>query len=106
MVTTIGLRELRQRASDLVRQAEAGETVTVTVSGREVAQLVPMQHDRWRHWAEVAAIFAGSADTVWNADRDRVNQAARDPFATRDPFCTPACCSAHRRIQSTASWRS
>ncbi|MCU1688605.1 MAG: hypothetical protein JWN20_533, partial [Jatrophihabitantaceae bacterium] len=30
-MATTGLRELRQQASDLVRQAEAGETITVTV---------------------------------------------------------------------------
>lgn len=80
-MATTGLRELRQRASEFVRQAEAGETITVTVSGREVAQLGPVQRDRWRRWDEVAAVFAGPADPNWDADRDRVDQAPRDPFA-------------------------
>ncbi len=80
-MTTTGLRDLRQNASDLVRQAEAGETITVTVSGREVAQLGPVRHDRWRHWPDLAPIFAGPSDADWAADRDRIDQAPRDPFS-------------------------
>lgn len=80
-MNTTGLRELRQRASDLVRQAEAGETITVTVSGRAVAQLGPVQRDRWRAWSEIATVFAGPADVDWAADRERVDQLPRDPFA-------------------------
>ncbi|WP_396327627.1 type II toxin-antitoxin system Phd/YefM family antitoxin [Jatrophihabitans lederbergiae] len=34
LAATTKLRELRHQASELVRQAEAGETITVTVSGR------------------------------------------------------------------------
>src|SRR6266566_537840 len=37
----VGLRELRQNASDIVRRVEAGDTVTVTVSGRPAARIVP-----------------------------------------------------------------
>ena len=79
-VTTAGLRELRQNASDLVRLAEAGEVVTVTVNGREVAELGPVRRDRWRTWSDVAELFAGEDDPDWRADRDRVDQDVRDPF--------------------------
>jgi prevent-host-death family protein len=79
-MATIGLRELRQQASELIRQAEAGETITVTVSGRAVAELGPVRRNRWRRSADVAAIFDGPADADWNDDRDRVDQAPRDPF--------------------------
>jgi prevent-host-death family protein len=78
-MATIGLRELRQQASELIRQAEAGETITVTVSGRAVAELGPVRRNRWRRAADVAAIFDGPADADWNDDRDRVDQAPRDP---------------------------
>lgn len=77
---TAGLRELRQHASELVRRAEAGETVTVTVSGREVAQLGPIEPNQWRSWPEIVELFGGPADTSWDDDRDRVDQAPHDPF--------------------------
>lgn len=80
-MTTAGLRELRQRASDLVRQAEAGEVITVSVSGRAVAQLGPVQREQWRTWTDIAGIFEGPADEDWDADRDLVDQAPHDPFA-------------------------
>jgi len=76
-----GLRELRQHASDLVRRAESGETITVTVSGRDVAQLGPIRRDQWRTWAEISPIFAGPDDPDWATDRERVDQLPRDPFA-------------------------
>lgn len=38
---TIGVRELRQRASEYLRLVEAGRTLTVTARGRAVAWLVP-----------------------------------------------------------------
>ncbi len=79
-MTTAGLRELRQNASELVRQAEAGEVVTVSVSGRPVAELGPAHRDRWRTWADVADVFAGPGDPDWDQDRDLVDQAAQDPF--------------------------
>lgn len=75
-----GLRELRQHASDLVRRAERGETVTVTVSGREVAQLGPLQHTPWRAWEDIVAVFEGPADGDWATDRDLVDHETSDPF--------------------------
>jgi prevent-host-death family protein len=38
----VGVRELRQRASELLRRVEAGETIEVTDRGRPVALLVPL----------------------------------------------------------------
>ncbi len=79
-VTTTGLRELRQQASELVRKAEAGETITVTVSGREVAELGPVHRHRWRSSADLGALFSGPADHEWAADRDLVEDSPLDPF--------------------------
>lgn len=39
---TIGVRELRQRASEWLRRVEAGETVEVHNRGRPVALLTPI----------------------------------------------------------------
>ena len=37
----VGVRELRQRASELLRRVEAGESIEITDRGRPVAVLVP-----------------------------------------------------------------
>ena len=41
-MTSIGVRELRQRASEFLRLVEAGETIEVTDRGRPVALLCPI----------------------------------------------------------------
>jgi prevent-host-death family protein len=42
---TIGVRELRQRASEYLREVEEGASLEVTAHGRPVAQLVPVRPD-------------------------------------------------------------
>ncbi len=42
---SVGIRELRQRASELLRRVEAGETFEITDRGRPVAQLGPVPDD-------------------------------------------------------------
>lgn len=42
-MTEIPLRELRNHASEVLRRVEDGEELEVTVNGRAVARLVPMQ---------------------------------------------------------------
>ncbi len=80
---TVGLRELRQNASELVRAAEAGTEVTITVSGRASVRLVPAATNSWRRWQEVTEIFAGPEDAQWATDRDLVDQEIRDPWEQR-----------------------
>ena len=41
-MATVGIRELRQRASELLRLVEQGETVEITDRGRPVALLSPI----------------------------------------------------------------
>ena len=82
-MTVVGLRELRQQASELVRRVEAGEEVTITVAGRPSARLVPVSPRTWRSWSEVAELFAGPADPAWSQDRDRTDQELRDPWVSR-----------------------
>lgn len=44
-MTSVGVRELRQRASELLRLVEGGERVEITDRGRPVAMLTPMPED-------------------------------------------------------------
>lgn len=78
---TVGLRELRQDASDLVRRVEAGAEITITVSGRPSARLVPARPTPWRSWAEIADLFSGQGDAEWERDRDLLDSDVRDPWA-------------------------
>ncbi|HEX9645331.1 MAG TPA: type II toxin-antitoxin system prevent-host-death family antitoxin [Acidimicrobiia bacterium] len=41
-MTSIGIRELRQRASEFLRRVQGGETIEVTDRGRPVALLSPI----------------------------------------------------------------
>ena len=41
-MTSVGVRELRQRASELLRVVERGETIEITDRGRPVALLTPL----------------------------------------------------------------
>lgn len=80
---TVGLRELRQDASDLVRRAEAGEEITITVSGRPSARLVPADRRRWCSWSQIADLFDGPQDAEWGALRELLDDTPRDPWAPR-----------------------
>lgn len=78
---TVGLRELRQHASELMRRVEAGEEVTITVADRPSARLISAGAQRWRSFAQIADLFEGPEDTAWAADPDGLDQALRDPWA-------------------------
>ena len=41
---TVGLKVLKNKLSEYVRRAAAGETVVITDRGRPVAEIVPPQH--------------------------------------------------------------
>ncbi|MGD9622329.1 MAG: type II toxin-antitoxin system Phd/YefM family antitoxin [Mycolicibacterium sp.] len=76
----VGLRELRQNASDLVRRVEGGEEFTISVAGRPGARLVPAAPHAWRKWADVGELFAGPADESWEQDRDLLADEITDPW--------------------------
>jgi len=79
-VEEVGLREMRQNASDLVRRAEAGERLVITVSGRPAAVLGPAAPRAWRPWNEVADVFIEAADSAWPSDMDLLDAAPRSPW--------------------------
>ncbi|MFL6123491.1 type II toxin-antitoxin system Phd/YefM family antitoxin [Actinophytocola sp.] len=82
-LTEVGLRELRQNASELVRRAQEGERMMITVAGRPAAVLGPVGDKTWRRWAEVEAVFASATDPAWAADRDRLDGDVVDPWERR-----------------------
>ena len=59
-VNEIGLADLRQRASEIVRRAEEGARFVVTVSGRPAAMLTPLAKHTWLSGPQLRAAFANS----------------------------------------------
>jgi prevent-host-death family protein len=44
----VGIRELKEHASALIRRVAAGETISITDRGRPVARIVPLRgHEGW-----------------------------------------------------------
>jgi prevent-host-death family protein len=65
-MTTVGVRELRQRASELLRRVERGETIEITDRGRPVAVLGPIPTvsplERLRLTGDIQPASSGLAD--------------------------------------------
>ncbi|MCA0295445.1 MAG: type II toxin-antitoxin system prevent-host-death family antitoxin [Actinobacteria bacterium] len=80
MSANVDLRELRQNASELVRRAQAGEVITITVSGRPSARLVPAGSTHWRRWDDFAELFRGLDDPDRHHDRELVTDDPRGPW--------------------------
>jgi prevent-host-death family protein len=60
---TIPQKELRNNIGEVLRRAEAGEELTITVSGRPVALLGPVA--RKAHWVPGTRLAE-----LWNAEPD------------------------------------
>jgi prevent-host-death family protein len=82
-MSEVGLRELRQHASELVRRAEAGERVTITVAGRPAAVIGPVSPRAWRRWEDLADVFTHPTDPDWAQDRDLIDDSLVDPWAAQ-----------------------
>ena len=68
-MSTIGVRELRQKASEILREVEAGEAATVTVAGRPVARIVPIRAEQWTTWERIRQVFDTPTDRTWDDER-------------------------------------
>jgi prevent-host-death family protein len=80
-MAVIPQKELRNQIGEVLRRVEAGETLTVTVSGRPVAELSPAHRRRWVGGEALATVWHGP--TPRDLDRDLARLAAEvvDPFA-------------------------
>jgi antitoxin (DNA-binding transcriptional repressor) of toxin-antitoxin stability system len=66
----VSVRDLRNRTPDVIRAVEEGETVTLTVSGRPVADMRAARRRVNLFDAIVAATAAAHGLAVWTQDGD------------------------------------
>lgn len=60
MSATVASRELRNSTRALLDRVDAGETITITVDGRAVAELRPIERrPRWMSRDEFLRVFEG-----------------------------------------------
>jgi prevent-host-death family protein len=81
-VATIPQKELRNNVGQVLRRAEGGERMTVTVSGRPVAELGPIRARTWVPASELADLWTLPVDTDLAADLERFDAALGDPWHT------------------------
>ena len=77
---TIPQKELRNNVSEVLRRAEAGEHITVTVSGRPVAQLGPIGGSRWIDTTVLRELWELPADRTLARDLGGFGAQPRDPW--------------------------
>ncbi|HUZ09116.1 MAG TPA: type II toxin-antitoxin system prevent-host-death family antitoxin [Acidimicrobiales bacterium] len=80
-MASIAQKELRNQVGEVLRRVEAGETLTVTVAGRPVAELGPAHRRRWVGGAALAGIWTGEAPRDLRADLASLEAGLVDPFA-------------------------
>jgi prevent-host-death family protein len=79
-VTTIPQKELRNNVAEVLRRAEAGEEITITVAGRPVATLGPTRHRRWVSGPALRAIWRTPAPRTLGEDLNGFPASLIDPF--------------------------
>jgi prevent-host-death family protein len=80
-MATIPQKELRNNIGEVLRRAEAGEEITITVAGREVARLGPTGRRQWVGGSLLQAIWHTPTPRTLSADLERFPATITDPFA-------------------------
>ena len=76
------MRELRQNPAPVLRAVEGGAEVTVMVSGRAVARIVPLETPAWVDGERAGRIYSTAVDSGWEDDLN----AAREEDIVGDPW--------------------
>jgi prevent-host-death family protein len=79
-MVTIPQKELRNQVSEVLRRVEAGETLTVTVAGREVAELSPVRKRRWVSGPTLDQVWRGPTPRGLENDLALIEGTVVDPY--------------------------
>jgi prevent-host-death family protein len=80
-MATIAQKELRNHVGEVLRRAEAGEEITITVSGRPVARLGPLRARQWVPSAQLADLWSLPPDRTLDRDLQALGGELTDPWA-------------------------
>jgi prevent-host-death family protein len=80
-MASIPQKELRNHVGEVLRRAEGGEELTVTVAGRPVAELGPIRRAHWIPSSRLARLWALPPDPSLEKDLERMGGEMVDPWA-------------------------
>ena len=80
-MAVIPQKELRNNVGEVLRRAESGERLTITVSGRPVAELGPAHTRQWVDTAELRDLWDLPRDPTLARDLRGLDAGIRDPWA-------------------------
>lgn len=80
----IGVRELRQNASQYLGRVQQGEVIEVTSRGRVVARLVPVEGDQWEQLVAAGIVQPAKEDLLGISTVDVGLSASKRLMATRE----------------------
>jgi prevent-host-death family protein len=81
-MATIPQKELRNNVAEVLRRAEAGEELTITVSGRPVAELGPARKRQWVDSASLKDLWDLPPDPALMRDLEKFDGDIQDPWTT------------------------
>jgi prevent-host-death family protein len=74
-------KELRNNVTEVLRRAEAGEEFTITIAGRPVARLGPVQQRQWVSRPHLAQVWRIPVSRTRGGAPAHTNHELADPFA-------------------------
>ncbi|MGY1683508.1 type II toxin-antitoxin system Phd/YefM family antitoxin [Geodermatophilus sp. SYSU D01176] len=77
---TIPQEQLRNQVAEVLRRVEVGETSTVTVAGRPVAELRPTHRRRWVSGPALAGVWQGPPPRRLDEDLAHLGAGLSYPF--------------------------
>jgi prevent-host-death family protein len=80
-MATIPQKELRNNVGEILRRAESGEELIITVAGRPVAQLGPIGKAHFVPSSRLADVWAMPPDPTLEKELEFMGGEMRDPWA-------------------------
>jgi prevent-host-death family protein len=79
-MASVPQKELRNNIGEVLRRAESGEEITITVSGRAVAQLGPARTRQWVAPAQLTELWRVPGDPTLEKDLETLDGEVTDPW--------------------------